>query len=80
MANRGEGAFQLIELWIENRFMVELMTSEMTEAYIELMQPRGWADWLGIPLPERAGSEGLEIAAKLPEGQMEIPGPFSLPS
>ena len=41
VANRGEGLFQLIELWIENRFMVEVM------------QPQGYADWLQIPLPAR---------------------------
>lgn len=64
VANRGGGLFQLIELWIENRFMVEVMTPEMTARYVELMQPAGWADWLGIELPERGtASEGLKLAA-----------------
>jgi len=56
VANRGGGIFQLVELWIENRFMVEVMTPEMTERYVELMKPEGWADWLGIELPERGGA------------------------
>ena len=63
VANRGEGLFQLVELWIEDRFMVEVMTPEMTERYVEFMKPQGWADWLGIPLPERAGSQRIDIAA-----------------
>ncbi len=50
-ANRAEGAFQLVELWIENRFMLEVMTPEMTMRYVELMQPEGYANWLQIPLP-----------------------------
>lgn len=53
VANRGEGIFQLIELWIENRFMLEVMTPEMTERYIEIMHPQGWADFLEIPLPPK---------------------------
>lgn len=37
--NRGEGLFQLIELWIENRFMLEVMTPEQTARYVEITQP-----------------------------------------
>lgn len=37
--NRGEGLFQLIEVWIENRFMLEVMTPEQTARYIEITQP-----------------------------------------
>jgi hypothetical protein len=54
VANRGEGAFQLIELWIENRFMLEVMTPEMTEVYVNLAQPQNWADFLQLSLPPKA--------------------------
>ena len=37
--NRGEGLFQLIEVWIENRFMLEVMTPEQTARYIEISDP-----------------------------------------
>ena len=37
--NRGEGLFQLVEVWIENRFMLEVMTPEQTARYIEITQP-----------------------------------------
>lgn len=43
---------------IENRFMVEVMTPEMTAKYVELMKPEGWAAWLGIELPERGCAAG----------------------
>ncbi len=60
-ANRGEGAFQLVELWIENRFMLEVMTPEMTERYVELMQPEGYANWLNLPLPPKPVSANLNL-------------------
>ena len=37
--NRGEGLFQLIEIWIEDRFMLEVMTPEQTARYIEITNP-----------------------------------------
>jgi hypothetical protein len=52
-ANRGGGIFQLIELWMENRFMVEVFTPEMTERYVAIMKPENWANFLQVPLPEK---------------------------
>ena len=37
--NRDKGFFQLIEIWVENRFMLEVMTPEMTERYLEITDP-----------------------------------------
>jgi hypothetical protein len=45
-ANRENGLFQLIELWIEDRFMLEVNTPEMTAIYIEMAQPQNWANML----------------------------------
>ena len=39
VANRGEGLFQLVEVWVENSFMLEVMTPEQTERYIEITSP-----------------------------------------
>ncbi|MFN6962270.1 MAG: hypothetical protein ACK4S4_00725 [Pyrinomonadaceae bacterium] len=39
VCNRGEGLFQLVEVWIENNFMLEVMTPEQTARYIEITQP-----------------------------------------
>ena len=42
-ANRGGGLFQLIEFWIERRFMLEVNTPEMTAVYQEMATPENWA-------------------------------------
>ena len=39
VANRGEGLFQLVEVWVENTFMIEVMTPEQTARYIEITSP-----------------------------------------
>ena len=39
VCNRGEGLFQLIEVWVENTFMLEVMTPEQTARYVEITQP-----------------------------------------
>jgi len=52
-ANRGGGLFQLIELWIENRFLLEVQTPEMAEVYKNLVTPENWAAFLQMPLPPR---------------------------
>ena len=52
-ANRGHGLFQLIEFWVENRFLIEVFTPEMTARYVELMQPEMYANWLQLPLPPK---------------------------
>lgn len=36
------GMFGVIELWIENRLMVEVLTAEMQAEYLATMTPDGW--------------------------------------
>ena len=50
--NRGEGLFQLVELWIEDRFMLEVMTPEQTARYVEITTPEFFAEALGITFPQ----------------------------
>lgn len=52
--NRSEGLFQVVELWIENRFMLEVMTPEQTVRYIEITSPEFLAEGLKVYLPETA--------------------------
>jgi hypothetical protein len=40
VCNRGEGLFQLVEVWIENTFMLEVMTPEQTRRYVEITDPK----------------------------------------
>lgn len=60
-ANRAGGLFQLIEFWIENRFMLEVHTPEMTEVYKNMATPENWANFLNAPLPPKYAKnyEGL---------------------
>lgn len=55
VCNRDKGLFQLIELWVEDRFMLEVMTPEMTERYVEITDPKFIAEAFGVafdvPLP-----------------------------
>jgi hypothetical protein len=53
VANRGRGIFQLIEFWIEDRFMLEVNTPEMTEKYRSVVTPEIWAKFLDSPLPPK---------------------------
>ena len=39
VCNRDRGLFQLIEVWIENTFMLEVMTPEQTQRYIQITDP-----------------------------------------
>ena len=39
VCNRGEGLFQLVEVWVENTFMLEVMTPEQTARYVEVTDP-----------------------------------------
>lgn len=52
VCNRAEGLFQLIELWIEDRFMLEVMTPEQTARYVEITNPEFIARVFDMPMPE----------------------------
>lgn len=46
-----DGAFDLIELWIENRFLIELLTPEMSLRYTAFATPQMFAQFLAEPQP-----------------------------
>lgn len=60
--NRGEGLFQLIEVWIENRFLLEVFTPEMTRRYIEVLEPRFMAELMDMPVPSRSFQPAGDIS------------------
>ena len=45
ICDRG-GIFQVIEFWIENRIMFELLTQDMARDYLEAMKPKKWARYI----------------------------------
>ncbi len=52
-ANRGGGLFQLIEFWVEDRFMLEVNTPAMTKVYAAMANSDEWANFLDMPLPPK---------------------------
>lgn len=58
VCNRGEGLFQLVELWIEDQFMLEVMTPEQTARYVEVTDPefiaKAFAGFADIPYTNEA--------------------------
>lgn len=40
------GLFQVIELWLENSFMLELLTAEMVPNYLNFMKPEVYTNFL----------------------------------
>lgn len=67
VCNRGEGLFQLVEVWIENTFMLEVMTPEQTARYVEITDPEFMAKAF-------AGAFDAHIAAKRPSENLDLIG------
>jgi len=65
VADRGEGLFQLIEFWVENTFMLEVMTPEQTARYIEISDPafieKVFAGRPEAHIPETPPTENLNL-------------------
>lgn len=59
--NRDKGLFQLIELWIEDRFLLEVMTPEQTARYVEITSPEFLSAAFGVQLPTNTASENLNL-------------------
>ena len=59
--NRAEGLFQLLEVWAENRLMIEVMTPEMTARYKEVMQPHFIAQAMQMMPPPDVTANNLNL-------------------
>jgi len=62
VCNRDKGLFQLVEVWVDNRFMLEIMTEKQTARYREITDPNfimtAFADIL-------AQKPGVEVVSAL---------------
>lgn len=56
VCNRDSGMFQLIEVWVDDRFMLEVMTAEQTARYREITDPAFIMSAFSGALPEAAVS------------------------
>lgn len=60
-ASRG-GAFEVLELWVEGRLLLELLTPELVPQYLDFMMPRKYAALFGIETPQDAPRPELRAA------------------
>ena len=44
-------AFRLVEFWVENRLLLELLPPEMAQRYLDFMTPRNFAEQFHLELP-----------------------------
>jgi hypothetical protein len=61
------GPFRVIELWLENSFMLELLTSDMTADYIHFMKPEVYSHFLAAVAAANAPDAPLEKWAAAPQ-------------
>lgn len=40
------GLFQVVEVWLENRVLIELLTAEMAQAYLRTITTQNWESFL----------------------------------
>jgi hypothetical protein len=48
------GAFQVVELWVEGRLLLELLPPEMAQRYLDFLTPRNYAEAFGFAQGRRA--------------------------
>jgi hypothetical protein len=66
VCNRGEGLFQLVEVWLEDTFMLEVMTPEQTARYVEITNPE---------FMQQAFAEAFQ---NMPSAPVQVPENLSL--
>ena len=62
------GVFRVVEFWVENRLLVELLTPQMQADYLDTMSPGGYAELFGFELPPRAGRTAASAQLELVGG------------
>jgi hypothetical protein len=65
VCNRGEGLFQLVEVWLEDKFLLEVMTPDQTRRYREITQPKALNEAFGIALQNTGLRKGEVIDADM---------------
>jgi hypothetical protein len=56
------GAFEVLEFWVEDRLLLELLTPELVPRYLDFMMPRKYAALFGLELPADAARPELRAA------------------
>lgn len=61
---RGSSCYQLVELWVENRFLLELFTPQMSTQYQAFMTPQNWESYFGLELVFNASSKSFAYKSR----------------
>lgn len=61
VCNRDRGLFQVVEVWVENRFMLEVFTPAMTKRYRQIAQPEFIAEAFGLSLAPKPFYPAAEL-------------------
>jgi hypothetical protein len=64
VCNRGEGLFQLVEVWVENKLLLEVMTEEQTARYREITSPEFMRQFFVSATQNTGVRKGEVIAAE----------------
>ena len=65
VCNRDRGLFQLIEVWIENTFMLEVMTPEQTQRYVQITDPEFIKSAIGDLMSQTSQPVNRPVPAEL---------------
>ena len=65
LCRRGDGCYQIVEFWVENRFLLELLTPEMVAQYSAFMTPRNWENFFDLELVFNASSKSFVYKSRL---------------
>lgn len=64
VSNRGGGCYQIVEFWIENRFLLELLTPQMLTQYSAFMTPQNWEKFFDLELLFNKNSQSFAYRSR----------------
>lgn len=65
VGSRGGECYQIVEFWVENRLLLELLTPEMLPQYSAFMTPQNWEQFFDLELVFNANSKRFDYKSRL---------------
>lgn len=66
LVKRGGDCYQIIELWVENFFLLEILTPEMLHDYSAFLNPENWEKFFELELYFNPNSKSFNYCSRLP--------------
>lgn len=64
LAERGAGSYQMIELWVENHLLLEILTPEMMHNYTAFLNPQNWEQFFDLELCFKPSSQSFNYRSR----------------